>query len=284
MGGWATLSKMFLERLLCSQGTLGRGRPIVNRKPKTPGRLEVLSGRFLPGPAACLCPAFPQRPGGGRLAPAIAAPRRPGGRPRGCHLQAAGPPGRRVAPQSRPGPLFTFGRSSPRAAPPRSPGGSGRNLPPLPPAAALAPHSSGLSNNFPSEGGWAGARGAQPGPRCFPPPPRRGSRCRARRAAASPCPQEPRLPRGWGGVGSRGRRPGCSSEFPPACGRIARAPGGCVGLTLALIVELVVPADRPVWRPARGEHAKFASRFCSNSEGSLTTERGGFGVTTEERS
>lgn len=124
MGGWLTLSKMFLERLLCSRGALRRGRPILNRKSKLPAALESSedgdgSCRVLPG--ACLCPAFPSGPGGGRPAWAIAAPRCAGGRPRGCHLPAAGGPGRRVAPLPLPGRLFTLGRSSPRAAPARSP-------------------------------------------------------------------------------------------------------------------------------------------------------------------
>lgn len=42
--------------------------------------------------------------------------------------------------------------------------------------------------------------------------------------------------------------------------------------------------DRGAGGPARCEHANFASSFSANSEDSLTTERGRFVETTEERS
>ena len=115
----------------------------------------VLSGRFLPLSSGLpLPPPFPN-------GPAILAPRCTTG-PRGCHLQAVGRLGPGAAQLCAPHPGFSRGQVC-SAPPQRGPWPAvAVILPPLPPAAAAAPHSSGLSNNFPSEGGWAGAR--RPGP------------------------------------------------------------------------------------------------------------------------
>lgn len=211
----------------------------------------------------CLCPAFPNGRagragpgwGGGVLALAVSPPPLPAWlSPPGC-----GSAGASGGAASRAWAAVYVRAKFAARRPGVVPGGCRRNLPPLPPAAAVAPHSSGLSNNFPSEGGWAGARRGAARASVPPAAPQaRGSGASAARrsAASTPCP------------GSRGRRgaggeAGVPRRAPRGRGRIARAPGGGVGLTLALIVELAVPAARPVWWPARGEHAKFASMFCS---------------------
>lgn len=73
--------------------------------------------------------------------------------------------------------------------------------------------------------------------------------------AGSPVP--PPGPAGRGGA----QRP---SPSRPLC-EAGLAPGGCVGLTLALTLQLV-QADRPAWRPAPGEHAGLRFIFHSSSE------------------
>lgn len=121
---------------------------------KSPGLPGVLSGRFLPlssGPS--LPPPFPNALGAGALGhsspcsaplgPVVVTSRRWAGWARGPGF---------------PHPRVTSEPSLQLAAPALSPAGRRCDLPPLPPAAAVAPHSSGLSNNFPSEGGWAWAR------------------------------------------------------------------------------------------------------------------------------
>lgn len=118
---------MCLERLLCSQGTLGRGRPIGNKKPKLPAP-RSLQWAVLARSWGLPRPRVPQLPGGGRRARAIAAPRRTSGRPRGCHLQAAG---RRAAPL--PGPDRCLHLGEVRRAPPRR---GPRRLSPSSPAAS----------------------------------------------------------------------------------------------------------------------------------------------------
>lgn len=174
-------------------------------------------------PLSSSLPLPPPFPNG----PAILAPCCTTG-PRGCHLQAVGRLGPGAAQLGAPHPGFSWGQvcSAPPQCGPR-PAVRRCDLPPLPPAAAAAAtHSSGLSNNFPSEGGWAGAR--RPGPLALGPS--RGTARVAsvgllRGAVRSPvpvaalsaripvqgaAPQPPALP----SPGSRGgRRPGTLRAF-----------------------------------------------------------------------
>lgn len=199
--------KCVLSAYCVHKALLGVGDPSGTKNPNSL-RLGVFSGRFLPGPGAFLGPAFPNCPGAG----AGLGPSQPHVAPAAARVVVTSRP-RGVGRRRFPGrtAVYIWAKFAARR-PGAVPGGCRRHLRPLPLAAALAPHSSELSNNFSSEGGWAGARGARPGPRCLPRHPRRGSRCRTRRGSRSPCARERRLRRG-GGEGLRAQR---SSEFPPA--------------------------------------------------------------------
>lgn len=209
----------------------------MNRKDKDPCLLGVFRGRLLPGPWALPLPRIPERPRGrpgsgaafGRP-PLTLGPRSPAWlSPPGCG-SAGTSGGARVR---GPGRLFTFGRSSPRAAPARSPA-----------AVVVSPAASSRrrcgSAFLRVEQQLSLRRRLRPGQQgggrglCYPGgTPGRAGRVRAQR--------DPGL---WGG-----------GPCPGSGGRCGAGGEAGTGLSKALILELVVPADRRIRWPARGRFA-----------------------------
>nr|XP_031318198.1 uncharacterized protein LOC116156305 [Camelus dromedarius] len=233
-------------KALCRRGT-----------EKTPPRLPgVLGERFLPA-----CPASSRGPEAGACAWPPGPARQSG--PRGRRLRAVGRPGPRAAALPAPHPRVTSGPSAPRAAPARprpgplwSPAASARRRggsaflrveqqlslkaagpaqpgPPVPGPCGARPASQGGPPK-----GCGRASGTWPGPLprlAAGPRPGRGA------TAADPSP------------GSEAGAGGDRSELPARGGGGGGAPGGpsrCVGLPLALVIELVQAAC-PAWTPAR---------------------------------